>query len=96
MPPDLINNLSEKLEGVLLFPDIDRLSEKPESPPELFGDVVLKLGLEQVAEHVLELVEDGLLVDRVQVDAEDLQGDKQRSGTFPEQRGQPQYGPLIE
>ena len=69
----LINNLREKLEGILLFPDVDRLPEEPEGPPELLRGIVLKLGLEQVAEDVLELVEDGLLVDGVQVDAEDLQ-----------------------
>jgi hypothetical protein len=65
-----------------LFPNVDRLPEKSESSPELFRNVILKLRLEQVAEHVLELIEYSLLVDRVQVNTQDLK--KARPCTFPE------------
>jgi hypothetical protein len=68
--------LCEKLESVLLFSDVDGLPEEPETSPKLFRNVMLQLRLEQVTEHVLQLVEHGLLVHRLHLDVQDLKKQK--------------------
>ncbi len=64
----LINNLCEELEGILLLANVDGLSKKSETSPKLLRDVMLQLRLQQVAENVLQLVENGLLVNGIHLD----------------------------
>ena len=63
--PYLINDLGEKLEGVLLLSHVDRLAKQPETPPKLFWHVIFEFGLQQVSEKILKLVENGVVLDDV-------------------------------
>ena len=68
----LVNYLREKLESVLLFPNINRLAEKSETSPEFFWDVMLKLLLQQMTENVLKLIKDRLFIHSVHLDVQNL------------------------
>ena len=68
----LVNYLREKLESVLLFPNINRLAEKSETSPEFFWYVMLKLGLQQMTENVLKLIKYRLFIHSVHLDVQNL------------------------
>ena len=55
---DKVDEKDVKLDGVLLFPQVDRLALHAEMLPETPGDVKLQLGRRQVAENGLDLLQD--------------------------------------
>ena len=59
----LIEDLRVKFECILLLANVHLLAKEPEVVPELVGHVILQLGSLQVAEQVLQLVENALFLD---------------------------------
>ena len=58
----LVSEDGEEVEGVLLLSDVDRLPPELEDAPEALRLVVLQLALQEVAEDVLHLVEEALVL----------------------------------
>ena len=54
----LICEVAEEIEGVLLLPNIDRLTPQLELLPECLGRVILQSALHQVTKHTLQLGQD--------------------------------------
>ena len=59
---DRVDERHEELHGVLLLPQVDRLSQHLEVAPEALWDVVLQLRGGQVAEDGLHLLQDSQVV----------------------------------
>ena len=53
---DLVDECLVKVERVLLFADVDAVAPESEHLPEVFGNVVLQLAIQQMSKHVLNLV----------------------------------------